>query len=118
MIRAGVAMGLGVAVLNGVLAWVALQWALRRSGMGFVHVFLGGLVVRFLFVGAAALLILGYTTVHRAAFAASLMGGYLAALAVEVFYADLRLRRTQARGRAATGTPGQPEAAEGSGTSG
>ncbi|MEW6751745.1 MAG: hypothetical protein AB1505_12330 [Candidatus Latescibacterota bacterium] len=105
--QAGVALGLGVALLSAGMAWLALQWALRRAGARFVPVFLGGLVVRVLLVGTAALVVLRYTAVHRAAFAASLVGGYLVGLVAEVVHAQVRLRDSLPRGLSGAGSGGQ-----------
>lgn len=82
----GIGIGLSVAVLNGLIAWLLLRWSLARGGMLFVPVFLGGMVGRLFLVGAISILLLQYTSVHRAAYAASLLGGYLIFLVVEVVY--------------------------------
>ena len=109
---AGVVLGLLLAAANAVAALVVLRLALRRSAPRSVHLVLGGMVVRLLLVGAATLVVLIFTQVHRIGFSAALLAGYLVFLGIEVAY----LQRFGARPREAGAGPSNEVAQAGDGS--
>jgi len=82
----GIGVGLTVAALNGLVAWLILQYGLSKGGTLFMQIFLGGMVARLLLVSATCLLLLLFTSIHRVGFTGSLMGGYVLFLIAEVAY--------------------------------
>lgn len=102
----GIELGAAISLVTGLVTWGLFRWALGRGAVTFTRVFLAGIAGRLLVVGAAALLVLGLTTVHRLGFGAGLVGTYLALLTAEVAYLLCRARRLPATPRSDRIDPG------------
>jgi len=83
---AGIVVGIAIAGLNGLGAWLILWWALKKNPVRFIQIFFGGMVGRLVLVGAASFLVLKFTSVHRAGYVGGLMGFYLLFLIAEVIF--------------------------------
>jgi hypothetical protein len=110
----GIGLGAAISVVTGLVTWVLFRWALGRGAVIFTRVFIAGIGVRLLVVGAAALLVLGLTEVHRLGFGAGLVGTYLVLLIGEVAYLLRRAQRLSAMPRQ-TGSSRVPSAVDTSG---
>ena len=101
------------AVLGGANAAVAAWTAHRATATGApltarsLHLILGGMVGRMLFVLACAGLVLAFAPVHRAAFVAGLGLLFFAGMLAEVF---LVLGRTPSKAPAHTAASARPDA--------
>jgi hypothetical protein len=99
----GIGIGLAVAAMNGLAAWLLLRWAFTREVRLFVPLFFGGMVGRLLLTGALSLILLLFTPIHRLAYAGSLLVGYLIFLAAEVGYIQYMFKKK----KTCEGEPGQ-----------
>ena len=89
----GIGVGLTVAVLNGLVSWLVLRWAVTRGDRFFVQIFLGGITGRLILVGGISLLVLLLLPIHRVGYVVSLLAGYLVFLIAEVLYLQNRLKK-------------------------
>lgn len=89
----GIGLGIAVAGLNGLGAWLFLRWAFGKKFTLFMQIFFGGMVGRLMLVGAISLLLLKFTSVHRMAYVGSLMACYMFFLIGEVILILLKTKK-------------------------
>ena len=82
----GIIAGLVVAVINGVVAAVALRWSLNKSVQILMIAIFGGRILRLLMVAVCSALILKLTPVDPKGYGASLVLAYLLFLTLEILY--------------------------------
>lgn len=80
----GAILGIAVAALNGLGAWLIMRWALNKDSLTFMKFTLGGMVGRFLLVGALSALLLIYITMHKGFYVGGLMITYVIFQSLEV----------------------------------
>jgi len=89
----GIGVGLAVATLNGLAAWLLLRWATTRGERFFTQIFLGGVAGRLILVGGISLVVLLLVPIHRGGYVGSLLAGYLIFLVIEVIYLQKWLKK-------------------------
>ena len=72
MIWAGLACGIGLALVNGALAWMSIRWTWNSRPQLFVKVFLGGMALRLVLVAVVSAILLMVTSIHPGYFVAGL----------------------------------------------
>ena len=83
-LRAGAALGWALAFLNAGLCWAALAWGFRKSDKVFFAAFFGGMLWKFLVLGAAFLALARSSAVSPAAALVAMALGTLAFNALEI----------------------------------
>ena len=86
-----VAAGAGVGSFVILFAFVANSWAFSRSTKDFYRVVLGGMLVRFVLVGAILFVFWKFVEIDFIAFVTSFLGFYLLLHFVEIHYLQKRL---------------------------
>ncbi len=84
MILEGLACGVGLALINGLIAWLSIRWTWNRRTQLFVQVFLGGMALRMMMTVAASALLLMLTPIHPGYFVAGLGITYILVLVLEI----------------------------------
>ena len=96
----GLACGVGLALVNGLIAWWSIHWTWSRRPQLFIKVFLGGMAVRFITVVAASAALLLLTPIDPGYFMGGLVASYILIQIVEVV-AVLRRNERDRTGEAA-----------------
>ncbi len=78
------ACGIGLALVNGLIAWMSIRWTWNSRPQLFVKVFLGGMALRLVLVAAASAILLLVTPIHPGYFVAGLGTTYILVLVVEI----------------------------------
>ncbi len=84
MIWAGLACGIGLALVNGAIAWLSIRCTWNSRPQLFVKVFLGGMALRLVLMVAASAILLLVTPIHPGYFVAGLGTTYILVLIVEI----------------------------------
>jgi putative flippase GtrA len=85
-----IAAGAGIALLIISSAFVANSWAFSRSTKDFYRVVMGGMLVRFLFVGVILFVFWKFVPIDFLTFVTSFIGFYLLLHYVEIKYLQKR----------------------------
>ena len=84
MVSAGLACGIGLALINGLIAWMSIAWTWNSRPQLFVKVFLGGMALRLVLVAAVSAILLMLTPIHSGYFVAGLAGTHILVMAIEI----------------------------------
>ena len=84
MIWAGLACGIGLALVNGVIAWLSIRWTWNSRPQLFVKVFLGGMALRLVLMAAVSAILLLVTPIHPGYFIAGLGTTYILVMILEI----------------------------------
>ncbi len=98
MIWAGLASGIGLALVNGAIAWMTIRWTWNSRPQLFVKAFLGGMALRLVLVAAVSAILLLVTPIHPGYFGAGLGTTYILVLIAEIV-AVLRRNERDSQGR-------------------
>ena len=93
----GVAVGAAIGGLNGLAGWLTIRGTFDREFRTFMIVFMGGMLLRLLFVAAVTFAILALTEVHRFGYVGGLIAAVIAAQVIEV---TALVKRSRKRGDA------------------
>ena len=93
----GLACGVGLALVNGIIAWASIQWTWSRRTQLFIKVFLGGMVLRLIIVVAASAILLTLTPIDPGYFVAGLAATYILVQILEVVAVLRRNERERAQ---------------------
>ena len=108
MIWAGLACGIGLALVNGAIAWITIRWTWDSRPQLFVKVFLGGMALRLVLVAAVSAILLLVTSIHPGYFVAGLGTTYILVLIAEIV-AVVRRNERDSHGRNSLASPGEPK---------
>ena len=87
--------GYGAAMINIMGGFFSLKWSFKKSVKIFYLIVIGGMMARFLFIGACLGFVWFYTDLHRMAFVASLMAFYLILQFFEIRYINSELGKNR-----------------------
>ena len=96
MTWAGLACGVGLALVNGLIVWWSIQWTWNRRPELFVKVFLGGMALRLVLVVVASAVLLMVTPIHPGYFVAGLATTYILIQIIEIAAVVRRSEREEA----------------------
>jgi hypothetical protein len=94
----GIVAGAAVAGLNGLGAWWTIHWTFDKSFQTFLKVFMGGILLRLVLVGAGTFLLLWYTSIHKIAFIGALIVTFVVFQIGEIVFLLRRLRKEKEAG--------------------
>lgn len=84
MVWAGLACGIGLALINGLIAWMSIAWTWNGRPQLFVKVFFGGMALRLVLMAAVSAILLRLAPIHPGYFVAGLAGTYILVLIIEI----------------------------------
>ena len=84
MILEGAAAGAAIGCLNGLGAWWTIRWTFDRDSRTFMIVFMGGMFLRLLLVGAGSFLILYFSELDKFAYVGGLVVAVIASQVAEI----------------------------------
>ena len=92
----GLVCGVGLALLNGLIAWLSIRWTWNSRPQRFFKLFFGGMVLRFVLTVAASAALLLVAPVDPGYFVAGLGATYIFILVIEIVAVVRRTERERA----------------------
>lgn len=96
----GIIAGVALGAVNGAAAWLTIRFAWGQSPGFFVKAFLGGMILRLLFVALVVILLFKYATMSKGSFTVALIVTFVIFQVGEIFM--IARRRATEQGESAS----------------